>query len=470
MKLTQMSLCLGLMVVIIACISALFSISQEIDIALAFYAFSSLMLIYLGKVLTGSYSNFTIIFLAFSAIYSLSGPISILYGGWVYDFYPTPYLVDEFLLHYSLAIIGLAMGLIFVASTTRSSNDAAMLTPAWNTEVLVLLSYAFAAAASLAEIVNFLRVGGLETLYLGKAVYQSAVSELPGTLPSFLIILLSTALLGLSLSTPNMKKKIWIRRLALWLIYSFPLVLSLVILGERSYLLSLIVVLTIGCLFFRPIKGIKFKWITFGILIYSAMAFLYGIRAYLGHVLITGDLNILWARISESSFWPTILNPASNDFGCVFGNFNTYIISEASDFRWGETYLRDMMVVIPRLIWPDKPQTIGFDFRDSYFPEWAQLGVGGGTAYSSILEAYVNFGTIGVPLVYLLLALSMGYLERIRSRSIFHAIFYLTILPAAITFHRSDFQNPIFFPLLLALVGSLAYILINSMFIKKYLN
>jgi len=309
-------------------------------------------------------------------------------------------------------------------------------------------------------------------LYLGKAAYQSAVSELPGTLPSMLIMLLSTAFLGLSLSAPNMPREIWMRRFALWSVCSLPLVLSLVILGERSNLLSITVVLTMGYFFLGPIKGLKFKWIAFGIIIYLAMGFLYGIRAYLGIILTTGDLSILTARISEPTFWPTSLNPASNDFGCVFGNFNTYILSGASDLRWGETYLRDMTVAIPRLIWPDKPQTIGFDFRDTYFPEWALLGVGGGTAYSSVLEACVNFGTFGVPLVYLLLALAMGYLERVRSRSrsLLFAIFYLTILPVAITFHRSDLGNPIFFPLLLALVGSWSYVLINSIFMHKFLS
>ena len=38
----------------------------------------------------------------------------------------------------------------------------------------------------------------------------------------------------------------------------------------------------------------------------------------------TGNLSMLFAVIMEPTFWPRILNPASNDFCCVFGNFNTY--------------------------------------------------------------------------------------------------------------------------------------------------
>jgi hypothetical protein len=49
--------------------------------AMAFYAIAALMLLFLGKVLIGNYSNFTVVFLVFSALYSLSGPIAARYGG-----------------------------------------------------------------------------------------------------------------------------------------------------------------------------------------------------------------------------------------------------------------------------------------------------------------------------------------------------------------------------------------------------
>ena len=128
--------------------------------------------------------------------------------------------------------------------------------------------------------------------------------------------------------------------------------------------------------------------------------------------------------------------------------------------------MRDILDPIPRLIWPDKPQTTWVDFRDTFFPEYAQLGATGGTGYSSVLEAYVNFGTIGVLIVYLLLGLVMGCLEiaRQRSKSLMFSLFYLLMLPVAMLFHRTSMGNPIFWPLLLAFVGSCSYILINSIY------
>jgi oligosaccharide repeat unit polymerase len=469
MKLTLYNVLLGLIIGLTACMSAFLSILQETDLALAFYAIAAILLIFLGRSITGNYSNFTIIFIIFSALYSLSGPIAARYGDGIPEFYPTPYLFDEFFLHYSLAVIGLTLGLMFVAALKSPGISVTRLAPAWNSKTLLKLSYAFAVTASFGEIVNFIRVGGFTAIYAGKAAYHSAVSELPGTLPSTLIILLSIALLALSLSVSNMSRKRWARSVIMWIISSLPLILSLLVIGDRATLLSIIVIFIVGHIFFSPIKRIEVKWVAFGVFIYFMMAFLYGVRSHFGLILTTGELKILMTLISEPTFWINILNPASNDFHCAFGNFNTYILSGTSDLRLGESYLKGLTMPIPRFIWPDKPQSIGYDFRDTFFPDWAQQGISAGTAYSSLLEAYLNFGTIGVLIVYLLLGIFMGYLERTRfqSRSLMFAVFYLILLPVAMTFHRIDLGNPIFWPLLMAFVGSGLYILINSLSKRK---
>lgn len=471
MELTKRALYLGLMVSVIAGMSALLSIKQETDMAIVSYALAGILVIFLGRALTGNYSNFTMVFLTFSALYSLSGSIDAHFSGSLPDIYPTPYRVDEFLLHYSLAVIGIASGLMFVAGLKCPRINATK-PPNWNSEILLKLAYTFAAIASISEIVNFLRVGGFATLYAGKVVYVSAVSQLTGTLPSTVIILLSSALLGLSLSASDLSRKISTQRVVMWLVYSLPLILSAVIIGERRTLLSILIVLIIGILYFNPIKKIEFKLFAYVFIIYLTMAFLYGIRSIIGPVLTTHDLSILMIRIYNPTFWLTILNPASVEFSCAFGNFNTYILSGASDLRLGGTYLQGLIEPIPRLIWPDKPHLIAVEFRNTFFPELVLKGAHAGTAYSSILEAYVNFGTIGVPIIYLFIGLALGCMERIRmqTRSLFFAIFYLTMLPEAIIFHRGSMGNPIFWPLFLAFVGSLAYISINSIYRQIILN
>lgn len=446
--------------------SAFFSIMQLTDMAVILYAIAGIILIFLGRTLTGNYGNFTVVFITFSALYSLSGPIAARYGGGIPGCFPTPYLVDEYLLHYSLAIIGMTMGLVIVAGVEKSGIRSTIQAPTWNKRTLFQLACAFAATASFMGTINFLRVGGLETLFAGKAAYQSAIYELPGALPSSQIIFLSTALLGLALSAPNAPRERWMRLLALWLVCSTPLIITVTLLGQRGIILKILLIFTIGYLFFKPIKRFEFKWVAIILPIYLIMGFLFGIRGNLGHLIATGDLNLLMILISEPTFWATSLNPASNEFGAVFGNFNTYILSGASDLRLGETYLRSLTMPIPRFIWPDKPQAIIYEFRDTYFHYLAQRGAIAGTGYSSVLEAYINFGTFGVPIIYLLVALAMGYLERMRSRSrsLAFAIFYLTLLPVAISFHRSCFWMPIFWPLLSTFVGTFSYIVINSIF------
>jgi len=442
--------------------SVVFSISRETDMAMAFYAIAAILLIFLGCLLTGNYSSFTVIFLVFSAFYSLSGSIAARYGAGIPSIFPKPYLVDEFLIPNSLAVVGMAVGLVLVAGIKSPSISPTKLAPPWNTRNLFLLACAFAAMASIMEIVNFSRIGGLETLYRGKALYESAISDLTGDLPSMMVLLLSTAFLGLALSTSDTPRRIWARYIAIWLLCCMPLLLITAVLGDRRELLSIIVIFTVGYFYFSPIKRISFKWMTLILLVYLIMGFLFGIRGPLGDVLPTRDFSLLWNTISKPIFWMTNLNPASNEFSAPFGNFNTYILSSSDHLRWGETYLRGLTIPIPHLIWPDKPQTISLDFRDTYFPDLKKRGITGGTAYSSVLEAYINFGTFGVPIVYFLIALAIGYLERIRSksRSMTLALFYLLLLPRAIVFFRSDLGMPVFWPLLLAFSGSWSYKLI----------
>src|SRR5690606_41874594 len=82
----------------------------------------------------------------------------------------------------------------------------------------------------------------------------------------------------------------------------------------------------------------------------------------------------------------TSLYPARNEFGAPFGNIKTYILYGGSGLRWGETYLIGFAEPIPRFIWPNKPKTVTYEFRDTFFPNWAERGRIAGTAYSSILE------------------------------------------------------------------------------------
>jgi len=470
MKLTLKGLWLGLLVDILASIAAIFAVMQITDLTIIFALVASIIAVFFGRILTGSYSNFTVLFLVFSALYGLSGPIVAYYGEGLPRTFPTPYLVDEFLLHYLLALIGLVVGLMLVAGVRMPPRSTTInQVPTWNGQTLFLLSLVFIAMASFMELINFVRAGGLETLFAGKAAYQSAVSELTMTLPTEQVILLATAFLGLALSSTKLSSRTKLIHVGQWILISLPPLMSLTVLGRRGELLAIIFVFIFSYFFFKPIRKISLKFVVLFICIYFMFGFLYGARAQLGYGLATGNWSILKSQLYEREFWVSSLNPGSIEFGAPFGNFNTHILlKRLYEPRLGETYLIGLTIPIPRFIWPDKPRSITYEFRDAYFPQAARRGAIAGTAFSSILEAYINFGTAGVPIVYLFIALAVGLIEHARShsRSLSFAIFYLKLLPEAVTFHRSSLGMPLFWPLILAFVGLYSYIFLNSILQK----
>lgn len=476
MSLTLKELFGGLIISTLASMSAVLFVWQVTDIATDFaiiiVTVISILLIFYARKLIGHYCNFTVIFLIFSALYGLSGPVTARYGEGLPAIFPTPYLIDQFLLHYAIAILGIAVGLILISVTNTRVTKVEKKVGSWDRRILFVLAYIFALSASFMELVNFFRVGGVETLFAGKATYQGAISELTGTLPSIEIMLLSTAFMGLSISISlNRPKRLWILYMFFWLISSFPLIVNLIILGGRGVLISIIIVFIIGLFYYKPLENIKFKWIIAVLILYVMMCFLYGIRAQIGYFFQSGDWGIMTSRISKLDFWVANLNPARNEFGAPFGNFNTYILlSDKNELRFGETYFRGLTIPIPRFIWPDKPISVTYEFRNKFFPSEARRGAIAGTAYSSILEAYVNFGTLGVFIVYIFVAIFMGWLEksRVKNNSLFFSLFYLTLLPSAISFHRSSFEMPFFWSLFLAYLGNFAYIFIYSLFYKSF--
>ena len=466
MRLTRAGFLLGLAVAGLANTAAFLSILDAARVAALFAVTASALGIFLGRLLTGSYTNFTVIFLAFGSLYGLSGPLAALYGEGLPSVFPRPYLVGEFLVHYSLALIGTTVGLLVVAALKKPDRlPGKTSVPAWDGRVLLVLAHIFATVASLMEGINFIRVGGWEVLLAGKAAYQSAVSELTFTFPSEMVLFLSVALLGLALGQFAASRRKF-GNLLIWTLLSTPLLVSWMVLGRRIELLDTLVILFVAYFFWRPVRAVTTRWLLIGLFLYVAFAALYAIRGFLGYALTTGDWSPLSARINEPEFWISALNPVANEFGSPFGNFNTHLLlRELNEPRYGETYLTGLTIPIPRFIWADKPQPITYEFRDTYFSDWAERGAIAGTAFSSLLEAYINFGKAGVAVVYFIVALAMGALERarLRSKSLAFAVFYLTLMPEAITFHRSSLGMPLFWPLVFALLGCCSYVILRSL-------
>ncbi|MGH9545461.1 MAG: hypothetical protein ACRD23_09625 [Terriglobales bacterium] len=77
-------------------------------------------------------------------------------------------------------------------------------------------------------------------------------------------------------------------------------------------------------------------------------------------------------------------------------------LSESHDFARGETLWGALLALVPRALWPEKPVFAGSGdlvsrYTGRHFAEGTSVGVG------QVLEFYINFGTVGVVLGFLLL-------------------------------------------------------------------
>ena len=429
---------------------------------------SAVALIQCGRIAAGDYANFTCLFLSFFLLYALSGPTAAHFGDGLHPVFPRPYLTNEILFLTALSVIGLAAGLWSSQSVRRAGTTSAAPGPV--ARDLHVLGCVFAAAASAMELTNTIRAGGLATLVLGKASVQSAVADLALTLPADLVLVLAAALLGLAISEERASGPRWHRGLALrigaWLLLALPSLAIYLVLGRRSVLLAIALALLVGACWKHPVTRIRWSLFAAAAVFYVFMGVLFTARAQIGVTLATGDWEALRQRVATTEFWARSLNPATLEFGGTFGNVNTYLLAGERPLLLGRTYVEGLASEVPRSLWPDKPVTATYAFRDTHFPEQAERGRIAGTAFSSLLEALMNFGAAGVVVIYFAIGLGLGLLERIRLRSrsvLMLPLFYLLLLPQSMRFHRSALENPFAWPLLLAALGTLGYLLMRAL-------
>lgn len=90
-----------------------------------------------------------------------------------------------------------------------------------------------------------------------------------------------------------------------------------------------------------------------------------------------------------------------------------YILKDDWGYRYGSTYFfLPFQVMIPRIIYTNKPSTLGAEFTAKTFGKDYQ-----GYAYTPVSEAYLNFGIIGPFMVFFLLAVFLDYIIRSNSKS-----------------------------------------------------
>jgi oligosaccharide repeat unit polymerase len=398
-----------------------------------------------------NYTNLTLFFVVFSTLYGISGPISVLWGEGLDKLFSNPYNTKYFLISYALANIGLVFGVIlfnFIENKIKHKplNCSNNLNLSNIQNKIFNIGIVIALITSISELINLLRIGGFELLFSGKAIYQSLVSQLTLTLPSADLAIISCSLIGLylGLMDKGKEKTKWINvKVNYYLMCLSPYLIIKIILGQRGVLLSLIICTFIGITYFKPLKSIKLKLIVVVGIIYVFMSLLYANRSIVS--LIFDEPKLFFEKAFNSKRIINSLKPESNEFGAAYGNYSQFYEKYGNTFkpRLGETYAKGLLMPIPSFLYPGvKPTQITYEFRDEFFASEANRGTIAGTAFSSILEAYINFKYVGVLFIYLLIGYFLQKIDKIyQNKSLFFTILYIASFSQTVNFHRSAFGD-----------------------------
>lgn len=401
-------------------------------------------IIYIFKICK-NYSNIYLIFVIFTILYGLAGPIAVYFGEGIGSIYGTLYEIKKYIVAYSLSEIGIIIG---STALTKIDNDYEKKQNIHlkefiikNKNVFLNFSLIFMFVGVLFQLINTFRCGGFTVLLNSKAYYQAKESTLFLTLPANEVILIAFTFLSIYIGAVNDKKGISCMKIIIELIIFIPYLVIVCLLGQRGKLLSIIVILFLGFYYFKPLKKIGIKLILIILMAYFFLCFLYANRAIVG--LLKNDPQLFLEKAFSSERIVAALNPGVNEFGCAYGNFNKFITIGNYEFKYGETYIKGLVLPIPSFLYPGKkPQQITYVFRDTYFASEAKRSSIAGTGFSAILEAYWNFGYIGVLIMYYIYSLIISIIERKKYKiSIINPIIYIYFSSILILFSRTAFGD-----------------------------
>ena len=374
------------------------------------------------------------LFILFFGLYGYSVPISILFGldiGWhkVAKFYYWDKIdssLFSFLISNQIALSALvlaneALRKLNVLRTKQHSHKFSFFT----------LSILTALLTSIFEFINFARVGGFSAVKKGKAFYQSSVNDLVLNVPTEGYFYVALAFFTLSIVRNETSFKDWNRWFKFILSVSFFVLLN-VLIGERGSL-----VFGMGVLFLGFTSQIKLKKFRFSLLIFlGIMYLLFNVMTILREP--NKSFNGVQSFIEENGkLLSRLMNPANTEFGSAAFNYRVFI-SEDFEYRLGSSYIEGVLSPIPTYVYRNKPQSISYEYRDKFNSDRKAQGSIAGTGFSSLLEAYVNFGYFGPFVVYFFLGAVLVLLELYRNTGrLFVDVFYLISFSIFMIFSRS---------------------------------
>lgn len=384
------------------------------------------------------------LFMVLFAMYGYSVPISVFFEadiGWhrvakLRSWEKVDDTLFSFLISNQLAL--LATSLLYLVFVKKRIMDIPLEMQRGTNANYFRFAVIAGVLSSLSEGLNFVRAGGFRAIGQGKAFYQGAVNDLALNIPYEGFFYISIALFGLFFSSLKGNKAKYATYLPTFLIsIAFVLFVNIRI-GERGTLLVAMVIYVLAYTIHRRIRTINFSYVVLISILYVCFNIFTLLREqsvdYKGFTKFFDTYDDRLYRL---------MNPANSEFGSAALNYRIFIHRKGDDYKYklGQTYTEITTAFVPRYVYPNKPKGIIFEFRDKYFSERKEMGSTAGTGFSSLLEAYMNFGYFGPFLVYLLFMFLLIYMESRRGRNrLFTDLLYLLLFNVFLIFSRSASQ------------------------------
>jgi hypothetical protein len=223
--------------------------------------------------------------------------------------------------------------------------------------------------------------------------------------------------------------------------YSFVAVwCGLVLLqGDRRLLLQAVLT-TVGVLTALRPNFLRLKFHNWVLIAAAYMAFsIFGYARSLITTVANGRLSPREAVAELTNTWSTDwVMPEHTEFAGPYLSLLSAVSADTQQL-YGSSYYESLLTVLPRFLYPGaKPQVLSEGFA-------AQVHRGGGAVsgwgYNPVAEAFVNFGSVGVALVFVLWTLFFLIVGALRNRGAWGTLVSATLLSEAITANRIDFRN-----------------------------
>ncbi len=216
--------------------------------------------------------------------------------------------------------------------------------------------------------------------------------------------------------------------------------------GERDLLFRLIIITTFGLYLFKKIKNIYILIAAPFVMLLLPLSHMFK------YFFLTGTIN----KLNIFSFRGLICEFLNGEF--LSASKNLQIILNNSDwtegvFR-GNTILNDFIRVFSKTDFSH-----GKWFMDSFFPDTTRVQYG----FSLVGVGYVNFGYLGVILVFFLVAVFLRILYKNANKNIYFMTIYLYTIPLYMYSIRADLAN-IFSPFIKHLFLSIILIYGSEIF------